>query len=81
MRQPVLLRLKLKNGQIRQGVQIDRQAPQIDGFLSVVSNEYNSATKYISLDSIEWFIVSNEEANSARFAFERRVKVKVEENY
>lgn len=78
MSKPVLLRLKLKNGQIRQGVRIENEAPHIDGFLPVVNTEMSNSTKYIALDAIEYFTVDNKEACSVRFSFDRRMKVKVD---
>ena len=78
MGKPVLVSLKLKNGQIRQGVRVENEAPHIDGFLAVVDNVRTNATKYIALDAIEYFVVDNKEACNVRFSFDRRFKVKLD---
>ena len=80
MGKPVLLRLKLKSGQIRQGVRVENEAPHIDGFLAVVNTEMSNSTKYIALDAIEYFTVDNKEACNVRHCFDRRFKVKVDES-
>lgn len=80
MKKPVLLRLKLKSGQMRQYVQIDPEAPHIDGFLAVVGTELSNSTKYIAFDSIEYFTVGNDDACNIKHSFERRVKVKVDDS-
>ena len=75
----VITTLKLKSGQIRQGVRVDVCAPHIDGFLAVVDNVRSNSTKYIALDAIEYFSVENKEACNVRSSFERRFKVKVDD--
>ena len=80
MSKPVILKIKLKGGGIRQGVRIETEAPRIDGFLPVVNNELPNSTKYIALDAIEYFTVVNQEACNVRSAFDRRYKVKVDES-
>ena len=78
MAKPVILKIKLKSGQLRQGVRIETEAPHIDGFLAVVNNELPNSTKYIALDAIEYFTVVNQEACNVRSSFDRRYKVKVD---
>ena len=78
MGKPVLVSLKLKNGQIRQGVRVENEAPHIDGFLAVVDTSRSNTTKYIALDAIEYFTVGNSEACNVKFSFDRRFKVKVD---
>lgn len=78
MSKPVILKLKLKGGQIRQGVRVENEAPHIDGFLAVVNTELPNSTKYISLDAIEYFTVVNQEACNIKSALDRRYKVKVD---
>ena len=80
MGKPVLVSLKLKNGQIRQGVRVENEAPKIDGFLATVNKELPNSTKYIAYDAIEYFTVVNQEACNVKSAFERRYKVKVDES-
>lgn len=80
MNKPVILKLKLKNGGLRQGVRIETEAPRIDGFLPVVNTELPNSTRYIALDAIEYFTVVNQEACNVRSAFDRRYKVKVDES-
>ncbi len=80
MAKPVILKLKLKGGQLRQGVRVENEAPHIDGFLAVVNTELPNSTKYIALDAIEYFTVVNQEACNVKSAFERRYKVKIDES-
>lgn len=78
MAKPVITTLRLKSGQMRQGVRVDTCAPHIDGFLAVVDTVRNNSTKYIALDAIEYFTVGNEDAVNLRFSFDRRMKVKLD---
>ena len=80
MGKPVLLRIKLKSGTFLHGMKIDYDAPRIDGFVSLVSNELPNSTKYIAYDAIEYFTVVNQEACNVKTAFERRVRVKVDDS-
>ena len=79
MGKPVITTLRLKSGQMRQGVRVDTCAPHIDGFLAVVDTVRSNSTKYIALDAIEYFTVENKEACNVRSSFERRFKVKVDD--
>lgn len=80
MGKPVILRIRLKSGNYLQGVRVETEAPKIDGFLATVNKELNNSTKYINLSEIEYFTVINQEACNVKSAFERRVKVKVDES-
>ena len=80
MCKPVITTLRLKSGQMRQGVLVDPRAPHIDGFLATVDTVRSNSTKYIALDAIEFFTVGNEEAVNIRSSFDRRFKVKVDES-
>lgn len=78
MGKPVLLRIKLKTGTFIHGARVDLEAPQIEGFLSLVGKELCNTTKYVAYDAIEYFTVVNQEACNVKSAFDRRYKVKVD---
>lgn len=80
MGKPVVLRIKLKSGTFLHGMRVDYEAPQIDGFVALVNKELPNSTKYIAYDAIEYFTVVNQEACNVKSAFERRVRVKVDDH-
>ena len=80
MSKPVVLRIKLKSGTFLHGMKIDYEAPSIDGFVALVNNELPNSTKYVAYDAIEYFTVVNQEACNVKSAFERRVRVKVDDH-
>ena len=61
---PILLKIIQKTGYPIDGARIQWQAPQIDGFLAIESQEYKNATQYIALDNIASFTLLNEETGN-----------------
>lgn len=62
MNKPIILRIVQKTGYPIDGARVQWQAPPIDGFLAIESQDVRNATQYIALDNIASFTVLNEEA-------------------
>ena len=62
MYKPIILKLIPKVGYPIDGARVQYDAPQIDGFLAIESQEIKHATVYIAIDNIASFSVLDEEA-------------------
>ena len=80
MANPILLKIIRKKGETLHGAQIEYSAPRIDGFLAVVNPNLANSTEYIAFDNIASFTLLNRESCNVRIAFDRRLKVKVDES-
>lgn len=77
MDKPILLSIVQKTGLRIDGARVQWQAPQIDGFLAIESQDIKHATTYIALDNIASFTVLNEEICNITSSFPvPRVKTK-----
>ena len=80
MANPILLKIIRKKGEPLHAAEIDYHAPTIEGFLPVVNQNLANSTEYIAFDNIAGFTVLNAEACNVRSAFDRRLKVKVDDS-
>lgn len=77
MDKPIILKIIPKVGYPINGARIQYEAPQIDGFLAIESQEIKNTTTYIAIDNIASFSVLNDEAvNIGMFFPEPTVKVR-----
>ncbi len=81
MANPILLNIKPKKGETIYAARIEYGAPKIAGFLPIESKSSPNATTYIALDNIASFTVLNAEAPNIPYAFESRVKVKIDDSF
>ena len=78
---PILLKIVLKKGAPIYAAKIEYDLPKIAGFLAIESEETPNATTYVALDNIASFTVLNAEAPNIPYAFESRVKVKIDDSF
>ena len=62
MYKPIILKIIQKVGYPIEGARVQYEAPQIDGFLAIESQEIKNTTVYIAIDNIASFSVLNDEA-------------------
>ena len=77
MYKPIILKIIPKVGYPIEGARVQYEAPQIDGFLAIESQEIKNTTTYIAIDNIASFSVLNEEAcNITAYFPEPTIKVR-----
>lgn len=73
MDKPIILTINQKIGDPIDGARVQYEAPKIEGFLAIESQEIKNATMYIAIDNIASFTVLNEEAVNMRSGFMKPV--------
>ncbi len=80
MANPILLKIVPKKGATIYAAKIAYDSPKLAGFLAIESPNTPNATDYIALDNIASFSVLNAETPNIVYAFDSRVKVKIDES-
>lgn len=68
---PIILKIIPKVGYPIEGARVQYEAPQIDGFLAIESQEIRNTTTYIAIDNIACFSVLDDEARNVADFFPR----------
>jgi len=75
---PILLKIVPKKGDTIYGARIEYNSPKLAGFLAIEDQDTPHATTYIAFDNIASFTVLNAETPNIVYAFDSRVKVKID---